>query len=312
MQEADMATANGGQSFNKDIGVITRCQYDESNYSTSYMNHETATRLVKNVRWNIVRCGTPDALYRAMRNVVDGEITRQAFASMPDNTFAPFRPMKPRSQQSVESIIRYSSLIQLMQGEVRLKVLEQVGLDWVERVRLESLRNDDEEMASQRMRIPITAERICCALMLAQYARWLIAQLDERKGELPKWAGGCTTAEDFLQTHPDALAEQLPKFQTSGWCTLMDCLCDYLHEQVLLYFRSRLERARASDEHVVQKNYRTFNDSIFDQLPSTFTDADLIKCKEGNKEAARSLRRRWLKYGIIMTTDKQGCYVKVG
>ena len=312
MQEADMATANGGQSFNKDLSVMQRCGYDESPYSTAYMNADTGTRFIPHVRWNIVKCGTPDALYRSQPRVLDGEITRLAITSMPDNTFAPFKPLKPRSQQSEENIIRYSSLIQLMQGEVRLKVLEQVGLDWLERIRLESLRNDDEVMASQRMRIPITAERICCALMLAQYARWLIAQLDERKGELPKWAGGCTTAEDFLQTHPDALAEQLPKFQTSGWCTLMDCLCDYLHEQVLLYFRSRLERARASDEHVVQKNYRTFNDSIFDQLPSTFTDADLIKCKEGNKEAARSLRRRWLKYGIIMTTDKQGCYVKVG
>ena len=312
MQEADMATANGGQSFNKDIGVISRSQYDESFYSTSYMNIETATRLVKNVRWNIVRCGTPDALYRAMQNVLNGEITRQAFASMPDNTFAPFKPMKKRSQESIESIIRYSNLIQLMQGEVRLKVLEQVGLDWLERVRLESLRNDDEEMASQRMRIPITAERICCALMLAQYARWLIAQLDERKGELPKWAGGCTTAEDFLQTHPDALAEQLPKFQTSGWCTLMECLCDYLLEQVLLYFRSRLERAFDSDDHVVDRTRRTENDSIFDKLPNTFTDADLIMCKEGNKEAARSLRRRWLKYGIIKATAEQGCYVKVG
>ena len=237
------------------------------------------------MRWNIVKCGTPDALYRSQLRVLDGEITRLAITSMPDNTFAPFKPLKPRSQQSEENIIRYSSLIQLMQGEVGLKVLEQVGLDWLERIRLESLRNDDEVMASQRMRIPITAERICCALMLAQYARWLVAQLDERKGELPKWAGGCTTAEDYLKAHPNVLGEHLTKFQTAGWCTMMDCLCDYLHEQVLLYFRSRLERARASEDHVVQSSCRRSNDSIYDQLPQEFTDADLIKSKDGNKEA---------------------------
>ena len=312
MQEADMATANGGQSFNKDLSVITRCQFDESSYSTAYMNTETGYRFIPNVRWNIVKCGTSDALYRSQPRVLDGEITRLAIASMPDNTFAPFKAMKRRSQQAVDSITLYSSLIQLMQGEVRLKELEQVGLDWLERIRLESLRKDDEVMASQRMRIPITAERICCALMLAQFARWLVANLDERKGELPKWAGGCTTAEDYLQTHPDALGEHLPKFQTSGWCTMMDCLCDYLHEQVLLYFRSRIERARASEEHVVQSSCRRSNDSIFDQLPQEFTDADLIKSKDGNKEAARSMRRRWLKYGIIRPTEKPGNYIKVG
>ena len=310
MQEADMATANGGQTFNKDLSVIQRCQFDESSYSTAYMNTDTGYRFIPHVRWNIVKCGTPDALYRSQLRVLDGEITRLAIASMPDNTFAPFKAMKPRSQQSIDNIIRYSSLIQEMQGEVRLKELEQVGLDWLERIRLESLRKDDEVMASQRMRIPITAERICCALMLAQYARWLVAQLDERKGELPKWAGGCTTAEDYLKAHPNVLGEHLTKFQTAGWCTMMDCLCDYLHEQVLLYFRSRLERARASEDHVVQSSCRRSNDSIYDQLPQEFTDADLIKSKDGNKEAARSMRRRWLKYGMIRMSEAQGRYVK--
>ena len=91
---------------------------------------------------------------------------------------------------------------------------------------------------------------------------------------------------------------------------MMDCLCDYLHEQVLLYFRSRLERARASEDHVVQSSCRRANDSIYDQLPQEFTDADLIKCKDGNKEAARSMRRRWLKYGMIRMSETQSHYVK--
>ena len=280
MQEADMATANGGQTFNKDLSVIQRCQFDESSYSTAYMNTDTGYRFIPHVRWNIVKCGTPDALYRSQLRVLDGEITRLAIASMPDNTFAPLEDKPPvLTDRQRERIQQIAHLL-------------------------------DEVMASQRMRIPITAERICCALMLAQYARWLVAQLDERKGELPKWAGGCTTAEDYLKAHPNVLGEHLTKFQTAGWCTMMDCLCDYLHEQVLLYFRSRLERARASEDHVVQSSCRRSNDSIYDQLPQEFTDADLIKSKDGNKEAARSMRRRWLKHGMIRMSEAQGRYVK--
>ncbi|MBR5716782.1 MAG: hypothetical protein IKX59_09375 [Bacteroidales bacterium] len=310
VQEVDMGTANGGQTFNKDLGVISRQAFDESKYDTSYMNTDTGTRNIPHVRWNTLKCGTPDALYRAQKGYLNGEIQRLAIGSMPDNTFAPFKSMKPRSQKSIDHIIAYSSLIQLMQGEVRLPLLEQAGLDWLERVRLESLREDDEVKAGLRMRIPIIAERICCGLMLAQFARWLMAQLDERKGELPKWAGGCKTAEQYLLTHPDAIPEHLPKFQNVAWYTMMSCLCDYLHEQILFYFRSRITRSRASDDYVEPRSYRTANDSIFDQLPMEFDDSDLIKCKNGNKEAARSLRRRWIKHGLIKLGESQGHYVK--
>ena len=308
--EIDIATSSGGQSFNKDLGVMQRLSFEEGKSMTAYMNLETGTRVVERIRWNVLMLGTPDALFRSQKGYLNGEIQRLALASMPDNTFSPLKIMKPRSQESIDRIMKYSSLIRLMQGEVRLPKLEQTGLDWLERVRLESLREDDEVKAGMRMRIPIIAERICCGLMLAQFARWLMAQLDERKGELPTWAGGCKTAEEYLPTHPDAVAEHLPKFQTEGWLTMMSCLCDYLHEQVLLYFRSRIERSRASDDNVRPRSYHTTNDSIYDQLPQEFTDADLIKSKDGNKEAARSMRRRWLKYGMIRLSETQGHYVK--
>jgi len=167
-------------------------------------------------------------------------------------------------------------------------------------------------MAELRMRIPTTAERICCALMLPQYARWLMARLDENKASLPKWANGCKTAEEYLMTHPDALGEHLPKFQNEAWCKLMECLCDYLLEQTLRYFRVKIERSMKSVGCEVQSIQRMINDGIFDKLPDEFSDSDLLSLKDGQCEAARSLRRRWLKAGLIRMSDKSGWYVKVG
>jgi len=311
LQEADMGTASGGQSFNADLGVIQRCSYDESKYDTSYLSLEIGMRYVPHVRWNFVKCCTPDALYRAQKGFLNGEINRLAIGSMPDNTFAPFRPMKERSDKSIQSIENYSKLIPYMQGTVRLPLLERVGCEWQERIRQTAARNDDVVMARERMRIPTTAERICCAMMLPVFARWLMAQLDERKGELPKWAGGCKTAEIFLLTHPDALSEFLPKFQNDAWCKVMECLCDYLHEQILIYFRAKIQKCLTSSESYVTRTRKSTNDSIFDQLPDEFGDAELLNLKQGSKEAARSLRRRWIQDGFIKPTETPGRYIKL-
>jgi len=136
LQEADMSSSVAGQSFNRDMGVIQRCAYDETRYDTSYMNHDTGTRIIEHTRWNFVKCCTPDALYRAQKGYLNGEITRLAIVSMPDNTFAPFKPMPKMKAQDEQNIIAYSELIMLMQGNVRLPEIERGGCEWQERTRL--------------------------------------------------------------------------------------------------------------------------------------------------------------------------------
>jgi len=230
---------------------------------------------------------------------------------MPDNTFAPFKPMKERSKKSENAINAYSVVIPYMKGEVRLPLLEKVGLEWQERIRQTAARNDDVVMARERMRIPTTAERICCALMLSQYAQWLRSQIDNRKVKYPKWAGGCKTAKEYLEQHPKALSKQLPKFQNDAWCKFMECLCDYLHEQILIYFRAKIQKCLTSSESYVTRTRKSTNDSIFDQLPDEFGDAELLNLKQGSKEAARSLRRRWIQDGFIKPTETPGRYIKL-
>ncbi len=311
-QEADMGSANAGQSFNRELSVIQRCAYDESPYSTQFQNKDTGCRYVEHTRWNFVKCCTMDALFRAQTNYTDGSITRLSLGRMEDNTFAPFKPMKQRSKESENAIYRYASLVALMKGDVRLSKLDEVGYEWQERIRVMSLRNDDEVMASLRVRIPTTAVRICCALMLPQLAAWLISQLDECQGELPEWAGGCTTAENYLLTHPDAVAEHLPKFQTKAWCKTMEYLCDYLIEQLIYFFGEKIKQSTAVCSTDVKHVYRTANDTIYDQLPNEFEDVDLLNLKNGQKEAARSLRRRWMDSGLIKMGSEPGRYIKVG
>lgn len=98
-------------------------------------------------------CGTPDALYRVITNYTDGFQSRVAVARTPDNTFAPLTEnLYGMRDEYLAKIQQVAHLLPLMTGDVELPKLEQKGRDWLERVRIETLKNDDKIKARQRFR----------------------------------------------------------------------------------------------------------------------------------------------------------------
>ena len=300
-EEADIMSGNGRQAF-ADTSAIRRVAYDASSYAQAYKS-DTASRLtIGKVLWNLTQCGTPDALYRAFRNYTDGELSRVAIARMPDNTFAPLIASRTFGEKEEKSLELLGRLLPLMEGEVKLEKLERHVVERIESFRLECLKNFDRVAARTRLRIPVTTMRMVCALTACRLAQMLVEKIDRAKRK-PSWADGARTAEEYLQSHPTAVAEHLANMQDEEMMQLYDTLAEYLTDTQLYYFRTRIEQAYASDNYQPSegRTRRGKNDTVFERLPKKF-DLRTAAMAKGHATAdavIRSMIFLWCKQGLV-------------
>ncbi len=310
-EEADIMSGNGRQAF-ADTSAIRRVAYDASSYAQAYKS-DTASRLtIERVLWNLTQCGTPDALYRAFRNFTDGELSRVAIARMPDNTFTPLIASRPFGEKERLPLEQLGRLLSLMEGEVKLAKLEKHVVEKIEQFRLECLKNFDRVAARTRLRIPVTTMRMVCALTCCKLATWLVEKIDMAKKK-PTWADGARTAEEYLKSHPNAVANHLTRMQDEEMMTLYDTLSEYLTDTQLYYFRSRIEQAYESDNYKVDgRTRRGKNDSVFERLPKKF-DLRQAASAKGHATAdavIRNMIHQWCKQGLIRNIGN-GLYEKL-
>ena len=149
--EAD-TVAQKWRSTMSDFSVMLRQSYDGSRYDREARSAEAVNVHIDQLLWNVTMCGTPDALYRVVSNYTDGFQSRIAIARTPDNTFSPLED-KPRvlTERQRARIQQIAHLLPLMQGEVILPKLEARGREWLEQIRLETMKNDDRIKARQRL-----------------------------------------------------------------------------------------------------------------------------------------------------------------
>ena len=149
--EAD-TVAQKWRSTMSDFSVMLRQSYDGSRYDREARSAEAVNVHIDKLLWNVTMCGTPDALYRVVSNYTDGFQSRIAIARTPDNTFSPLEDkpyvLTPRQTERIQQI---AHLLPLMQGEVVLPKLEEKGREWLEQIRLETMKNDDRIKARQRL-----------------------------------------------------------------------------------------------------------------------------------------------------------------
>ena len=310
--EADQLSQNSSAAW-ANTSVLQRDAYDNGSYSTDFANGKSTGVVIHKVLWNMTLCCTPDALYRAHRNYTNGAITRLALARTPDNTYAPLSDAVQRSPQAESNITCVAELLEAMQGDVCLPLLEERCRAWLERIRLETLKNDDRVKARLRMRAPVTAMRYTVCFMLCAHAEALLRQLDDNEGEKPAWADGCQTAKEYLEAHPDALNDALQAYQTDAMLTLFDTLADYTLDMLLLYFRTRIEAAYESEDYQTGDRERSgSNDTYYSRLPQEFKISDAVTLRGGNSayNATRMMLRHWVNQGLIVRIDK-GSYRKL-
>ena len=306
--EAD-TVAQKWKSSLSDFSVMLRQSYDGTKYEREARSAEAVNVHIERLLWNVCMCGTPDALYRVVSNYTDGFQSRIAIARTPDNTFAPLedRPYVLTDRQT-ERIQQIAHLLPLMQGDVVLPKLEAKGREWVERIRIETMMNDDKVRARQRFRVCVTAQRMTCCLMLCKVCETLIQK------------HGLSGAESRLKQYPNLWKEMLLKVQTPTMLEAYDVIADSLLENALHFFRDRIENAFASRDYAGYLNgerlKRGKNDSIYARLDVQFSfeqatqHSIAVKGAGVTHNSVRQMLKNWRKQGLVFLTD-DGRYRKV-
>ena len=291
-----------------DFSVMLRQAYDGTPYDREAKSAEAVNVHIDKLLWNVVMCGTPDALYRVVTNYTDGFQSRLALARTPDNTFSPLSESLYRLTEDQETKIQQvAHLLPLMSGDVRLPLLEKRGRQWLEQIRLESIKNDDKTLARQRFRTCPTAMRMMTCLMLCRVAERLINGY------------GMQGAETRLKGDPTLWQKLILRQQTPQMLAAFDVLADYMIDNAMYFFKERIEMAFRSAAYAPKAKLRsrkTKNDTIFEQLGEHFNTEDAycttVSTRGFDVARARviSMLCRWERQGLVERIDK-GVYRKL-
>ena len=295
--EAD-TVAQKWKSAMSDFSVMLRQAYDGTSYEREARSADAVNVHIDRLLWNVVMCGTPDALYRVVNNYTDGFQSRITVARTPDNTFTPLTDnLYVLTERQRDRIIQVAHLLPLMEGEVELPKLEAKGREWLEQIRLETMKNDDKVKARQRFRICPTTMRMMTCILLCKVAESLIQK------------HGFQGAEKLLKQNPQAWKDLIVKMQTPTMLGVFNVLADYQLDNALYFFRSRIEDAFSSKDYCGQSPYdrtrRGRNDSIFERLDVTFSfdqaqqQSISVKGASATHESVKQMLKNWKQQGLI-------------
>ena len=291
-----------------DFSVMLRQAYDGTPYDREAKSADAVNVHIEKLLWNVVMCGTPDALYRVITNYTDGFQSRVAVARTPDNTFSALAESPYRlTEDHKAKIQQVAHLLPLMNGDVELPKLEKRGRQWLERIRIETLENDDKTKARQRFRTCPTAMRMMTCLMLCRVAERLINNY------------GMQGAETRLKGDPTLWQKLILRQQTPQMLAAFDVLADYMIDNAMYFFKERIEMAFRSAAYAPKAKLRsrkTKNDTIFEQLGEHFNTEDAycttVSTRGFDVARARviSMLCRWERQGLVERIDK-GVYRKL-
>ena len=295
--EAD-TVAQKWKSAMSDFSVMLRQAYDGTSYEREARSADAVNVHIDRLLWNVVMCGTPDALYRVVNNYTDGFQSRITVARTPDNTFTPLTDnLYVLTERQRDRIIQVAHLLPLMEGDVVLPKLEEKGREWLEQIRLETMKNDDKVKARQRFRICPTTMRMMTCILLCKVAESLIQK------------HGFQGAEKLLKQNPQAWKDLIVKMQTPTMLGVFNVLADYQLDNALYFFRTRIEDAFSSKDYCEQSPYdrsrRGRNDSIFERLDVTFSfdqaqqQSISVKGAKTTHEAVKQMLKNWKRQGLI-------------
>ena len=297
--EADTVAQKWRTAMNE-FSVMLRQSYDGTSYEREAKSADAVNVHIDRLLWNVVMCGTPDALYRVVNNYTDGFQSRVAIGRTPDNTFTPLTEnLHVLTDVQRDQIFQIAHLLPLMEGEVVLTKLEKKGREWLEEIRIETMKNDDKTKARQRFRICPTTMRMMTCIMLCKVAEQLIK------------AHGLAGAEKRLKENPGLWKEMIVKTQTPSMLSAFDSLANYQMENALYFFRELIEAAFSSREYAgktvgMDRTRRGKNDTIYESLDVNFTaeqamqQSIVVKGAGVTNMAVQQMLKNWRRQGLIV------------
>ena len=290
-----------------DFSVMLRQAYDGTPYNREAKSADAVNVHIEKLLWNVVMCGTPDALYRVITNYTDGFQSRVAVARTPDNTFSALAESPYRlTEDHKAKIQQVAHLLPLMNGDVELPKLEKRGRQWLERIRIETLENDDKTKARQRFRTCPTAMRMTACLMLCRVAEQLIQH------------HGLQGAETQLKADPTLWQKMLQRQQTPQMLATFDVLADYMIDNAIYFFRERIEEAFRAATYApsdAPRSQKGSNDTIYRKLAGQFTTEEAygatvsVRGFDVQRGRVFTMLSRWERQGMVERIEK-GVYKK--
>ena len=306
--ELDTVSKAWGNRTVSDFSDLLRHAYDNASYAKETLTAEGANAHIDEVLWNMTAAGTPDALYRFITNYTDGLQTRFSIGKMPDNTFEPLSDKVYKlEREDKHHIAQVARILQYMRGELHLNKLENRSKEWLEKIRLESLKDDDEVRANQRQRVCVNAMRIIAGIMLCDVAEQLLKQNnDDYKAVI-----------QLLEKDADLTARMMQQTQTKKYLNLFDLVADELLDNNLYYFRAKIEAAtKVSSAFTTRRKGKNY--TVYERLGNVFTREELAQAATAVKgsvsqNTVRKMLQNWTNQGLIVpSAEGSGNYAKRG
>ena len=263
---------NGAGSWSSKYDIY-RLAFDpiDSEWGQDYNSDQAESGVVR-VAYNWAMLGTSGAVRKCFKsdNVENGLSSRILLAQMPDTSFAKMPRYGRRSMADEAKIQEAVNRLRSISGFVDTPRLRKAIDQWAEEQRVEALKNIDHVKDTYRRRAAVIGFR-------------------------------CGVIYHLLETSP-----QLSKGRESKNCIQFALMmADYCLNQQIKVFGDALQNQFVDAQQECQR-YGA-NNSIFDQLPPTFTADDLAALKPGNvpRNSITKIISRWRRDGWVEKTDKK-------
>ena len=263
---------NGAGSWSSKYDIY-RLAFDpiDSEWGQDYNSDQAESGVVR-VAYNWAMLGTNGAVRKCFKsdNVENGLSSRILLAQMPDTSFAKMPRYGRRSMADEAKIQEAVNRLRSFSGFVDTPRLRKAIDQWAEEQRVEALKNIDHVKDTYRRRAAVIGFR-------------------------------CGVIYHLLETSP-----QLSKGRESKNCIQFALMmADYCLNQQIKVFGDALQNQFVDAQQECQR-YGA-NNSIFDQLPPTFTADDLAALKPGNvpRNSITKIISRWRRDGWVEKTDSK-------
>ena len=272
---------NGAGSWSSKYDIY-RLAFDpiDSEWGQDYNSDQAESGVVK-VAYNWSMLGTSGAVRKCFKsdNVENGLSSRILLAEMPDTSFAKMPRYGRRSAEDEARIQEAVTRLRSFSGYVDTPRLRKAIDQWVEEQRIVALKDIDHVKDTYRRRAAVIGFRCGVIFHLLSIGGQSPSATNRTSGTVPKESKACI---DFA---------------------LM--MASYCLQQQIKVFGVVLQNQYVDAETECQR-YGA-NNSIFDQLPPTFTADDLAALKRNNvpRNSIIKIISRWNRDGWVEKVDSK-------
>ena len=272
---------NGAGSWSSKYDIY-RLAFDpiDSEWGQDYNSDQAESGVVK-VAYNWSMLGTSGAVRKCFKsdNVENGLSSRILLAEMPDTSFAKMPRYGRRSAKDEARIQEAVTRLRSFSGYVDTPRLRKAIDQWVEEQRIVALKDIDHVKDTYRRRAAVIGFRCGVIFHLLSIGEQSPSATNRTSGTVPKESKACI---DFA---------------------LM--MASYCLQQQIKVFGVVLQNQYVDAETECQR-YGA-NNSIFDQLPPTFTADDLAALKRNNvpRNSIIKIISRWNRDGWVEKVDSK-------